>query len=86
MTGDTVNWRAFLDSIDVDILICPLTKQPIEEPVIAFDGQTYEKNAIQRYFETNTISPITGECMEDPNIRLRFIHNARLSFVSQKHL
>ena len=33
---------------------CPITQEIIIEPVIAFDGQTYEKQAIQEWFKIAT--------------------------------
>ena len=49
------------------------------DPVIAADGQTYERSAFQRYLETfgraPPRSPVTGELLEHkyllPNLALR---------------
>ena len=40
---------------------CPITGQPMIEPVVAADGHTYERYAIARWMETSKISPLTGE-------------------------
>ena len=42
-------------------LTCPITQETFIEPVIALDGRTYEKSAIQRWFEDSHKSPETGE-------------------------
>lgn len=39
---------------------CPLTKLIYNYPVIAEDGFIYEFRAIKNWFETNTVSPISG--------------------------
>lgn len=42
---------------------CPITGCPIEEPCVAADGHTYEKAAIERWFEEHDTSPVTGEIL-----------------------
>ena len=47
-------------------LICPITQEPIKEPIVAADGHTYEKEAMQRWIQTKlqakqpVTSPMTG--------------------------
>ena len=41
--------------------ICPLTKQIMMDPVIAFDNITYERSAIEEYLEKYKTSPKTKE-------------------------
>jgi hypothetical protein len=38
---------------------CPITGQPMRDPVVAGDGHTYERSAISRWIENSDISPIT---------------------------
>jgi hypothetical protein len=38
--------------------LCPITKEIFLEPVIASDGRTYERKALDAWFETNTNSPL----------------------------
>ena len=45
--------------------ICPLTNKLMKNPVIAFDGQCYEKEAIIDYFKKSKESPITKEKIDD---------------------
>mmetsp|Transcript_4041 Transcript_4041/g.8569 ORF Transcript_4041/g.8569 Transcript_4041/m.8569 type:complete len:669 (+) Transcript_4041:101-2107(+) len=39
---------------------CPITGLPMIDPVVAADGHTYERHAIQRWFQTSNRSPLTG--------------------------
>lgn len=39
---------------------CPITNQLMKNPYIDHEGNSYEKVAILKYLETNSISPITG--------------------------
>merc|ERR1711972_233016 len=41
--------------------ICPLTKSIMTDPVMAFDRNTYERDAIEKYLEEKGSSPVTGE-------------------------
>ena len=41
-------------------IICPITQEIMVEPVIAFDGQSYEKDAIETWFQSNNKSPSNG--------------------------
>lgn len=42
---------------------CPITGVPMIEPVVAADGHTYERNAIARWLQTSSRSPLTGEIL-----------------------
>lgn len=44
-------------------LICPLTKRMLHDPVIASDGWTYERKAIEVYMQTSDCSPVTGQVL-----------------------
>ena len=61
-------------------LVCPLSKQLMEDPVVAADGHTYERQKIQEWFGANssdeaTKSPVTGEPLAHthliPNLAIR---------------
>lgn len=50
---------------------CPLTKQCMIFPVVASDGNTYERSAIEKHIEAageNATSPLTGEKLESHNL------------------
>merc|ERR1719192_1802671 len=49
--------------VDRDIpeaFLCPITHRVIQDPVIAFDGRSYEKEAIEEYLQKHNKSPVTG--------------------------
>jgi len=39
---------------------CPITGEPMINPVVAADGHTYERSAIARWFQSSDKSPLTG--------------------------
>lgn len=41
------------------LLSCPITKELMEEPVIAADGHTYEMSAMKLWLQQNDTSPAT---------------------------
>lgn len=51
-----------MDEINIT---CPITKQIFSNPVIADDGNIYEKDAIIKWLEFKSISPITRSRMSD---------------------
>ena len=54
---------------------CPITDDIMRHPVSTADGQTYEREAIEEWFEHNDTSPATGAKLAQktltPNIALR---------------
>ncbi|KAL7544782.1 hypothetical protein ACHAWF_008148 [Thalassiosira exigua] len=42
---------------------CPITGQPMSDPVVAADGHTYEREAIARWLRESDRSPLTGETL-----------------------
>jgi hypothetical protein len=46
-------------SIPMGIPICPITNEEMREPVIDYEGNTYEKSAILNWLQINNTSPIT---------------------------
>jgi hypothetical protein len=62
--------------LDLDSLHCPLTMEVMRDPVLAADGQTYERAEIEKWFANgNRMSPLTGaelpSTLLTPNIALR---------------
>ena len=60
----------------LDAHTCPLSFEVMRDPVITADGQTYEREEIERWFATGKrSSPLTGKDLEStallPNIALR---------------
>lgn len=44
-----------------DAFICPITREPMEDPVICTDGHTYERYAIEMWLQSNMRSPKTNQ-------------------------
>ena len=55
--------------------ICPITTELMSDPVMAADGHSYERSAIERWLATKSTSPLTGGELEHriliPNHTLR---------------
>jgi len=64
------------------MLICPLTRELMRDPVSTVDGQVYERDAILRWLEKHDTSPLTGEALPIklliPSLPLRSMISARL--------
>ncbi|EOD08846.1 hypothetical protein EMIHUDRAFT_68076, partial [Emiliania huxleyi CCMP1516] len=43
--------------------ICPITTELMSDPVMAADGHSYERSAIERWLATKSTSPMTGETL-----------------------
>lgn len=55
-------------------VICPITQQVMQDPVIACDGNTYDRLAIMQWFEHKQCSPVTNEPIGQfllPNLNIR---------------
>lgn len=54
---------------------CPMTMEVMTDPVVASDGHTYERTALERIFSTSKISPLTREKLNIkiaiPNLNLK---------------
>lgn len=46
--------------VDIESLICPITQEEFEDPVVAADGHTYERGGILQWLEKHDTSPLTG--------------------------
>ena len=78
-----------VDKVILDIpgeYCCCLSKKLMEDPVLAADGETYERTAIEAYFQhcrdsnQSLVSPITGQDLLhtflSPNIAIRILIDA----------
>ncbi|CAM9453747.1 unnamed protein product [Chrysoparadoxa australica] len=58
-----------------DEFACPITRELMRDPVIAADGHTYDREAIEMWTRNHTTSPKTGEFMDHlmlvPNLNLK---------------
>jgi Mg-chelatase subunit ChlD len=65
---------------------CPISHVLMENPVIAEDGFTYDKNSIEEWFKTNNTSPMTRSVISKvliPNIEIK---NAIQDFLNSKKI
>ena len=64
-----------MDKIDehlIQLICCPITLEIFNEPVVAKDGQTYERTAIMKVLNSgNSISPITRQPI-DKNLYIAY--------------
>jgi hypothetical protein len=47
---------------------CPITGEPMRDPVVAADGHTYERKAIARWLKSSDKSPLTGSVLTHKNL------------------
>jgi U-box domain/C2 domain len=47
---------------------CPITGEPMRDPVVAADGHTYERSAISRWLLESNKSPLTGAILPHKNL------------------
>ena len=54
---------------ELPLMTCPITLAPLIDPVVASDGHTYERCAIEAWFRAgHKISPVTGEELPNTNL------------------
>jgi hypothetical protein len=74
-TSELVKKRNMLKGMRMrDEFMCPITYSLMRDPVVASDGNTYEKGAIEKWLKTNHTSPRTGEPMDTlliPNLNMK---------------
>lgn len=51
-----------------DEILCPITLMPMVDPVITTDGHTYERKAIESWFEKHQTSPKTNIYLETKSL------------------
>jgi sacsin len=73
--SSTNNIHGWLSDIS-ELFVCPVTQKTMVDPVIATDGHTYERKAIEEWFgKGKRTSPMTGLQLDNinliPNIALR---------------
>ncbi|CAG9320653.1 unnamed protein product [Blepharisma stoltei] len=58
---------------------CPITRQIMDDPVVAADGFTYERRAITIFFENNNISPVTFKDFKNKTLVTNFTLLSKIS-------
>lgn len=56
------------------ICFCPITNEIMQDPVVAADGHTYEREAIETWFRRRNTSPMTNQVIAPtllPNFAVR---------------
>jgi hypothetical protein len=57
------------------MFLCPITQELMDDPVVAADGNTYERAAITQWLATHDTSPMTNARMTHkeltPNLAVR---------------
>ena len=55
---------SYLDDDDFgdapEFLVCPITQEVMDDPVITSDGHTFERSAIEAWLSNNSTNPMTG--------------------------
>ena len=67
-------------------LQCPITLSLMRNPVTASDGQTYEKEAIEKWMKGNKLSPITREPITSINPNFTIKHLCEQFMLSNESL
>ena len=76
-TNTTIARQAILDSI-----CCPITGQPMKDPVQGNDGHTYERSAITKWLtEKKALSPMTNQPMTVDNLKV----NANIRYLCDQY-
>ena len=45
-------------------VICPITREPMKDPVVASDGYTYDRPALMEWFDRSLRSPMTNKTID----------------------
>jgi len=65
-----------------DGFICPITQELMEDPVVAADGHSYERKAIEGWFSSHNTSPLTNLPLKNKDLIPN--HNLRSSIAQYK--
>ena len=65
----------------LEMITCPISAEVMIEPVIASDGQTYDKKHILEWLSRNSISPITREPLNEAGLYT----NTAVKFMCDKY-
>merc|ERR1712187_202030 len=49
------------DILEPNEFMCPITQATMRDPVVAADGNSYEREAIEKLFERSNVSPLTNQ-------------------------
>ena len=57
---DEEDLRKMLPPAFVSTFVCPISRMVMRDPVSTADGQTYEREMIMHWLQSNNTSPLTG--------------------------
>jgi chromosome segregation ATPase len=58
-----------MENIEIDGFLCPITHEIFKDPVMTCDGITYERKAIEQWFQKGKVSsPMTGMPLPAPTL------------------
>lgn len=63
---------------------CPITGEPMRDPVVAADGHTYERTAISRWFLESDKSPLTGSVLPHKELVPNYMLMSSLQEAAQR--
>lgn len=66
--------------------LCPITMCLMKDPVIMPDGQTYEREAIQKALEANPVSPLTRQPMDMKDAKTNYALKSLIDKYIQEHI
>ena len=68
-----------------DDLVCPISFEIMNDPVLAEDGNTYERACIEAWFAKSKTSPLTGAPLASPKLRPNLlVRRLTASFLEQR--
>jgi len=67
--------------------LCPLTHRVMRDPVIAFDGRSYEREAIEEFLKKHNKSPVTGaEAITSMVFSNHDLHSRIITFIEAQEM
>eukprot|EP01118_Nematostelium_gracile_P012658 TRINITY_DN4653_c0_g1_i1.p1 TRINITY_DN4653_c0_g1~~TRINITY_DN4653_c0_g1_i1.p1 ORF type:complete len:621 (+),score=131.39 TRINITY_DN4653_c0_g1_i1:155-2017(+) len=73
--------------MDITMFLCPISQQPMSDPVLAIDGYTYDRQSIEKWFKKSgqpLKSPITHSRMESKILVPNQIMARQLAIISDE--
>eukprot|EP00009_Paramoeba_aestuarina_P003095 CAMPEP_0201511052 /NCGR_PEP_ID=MMETSP0161_2-20130828/3563_1 /ASSEMBLY_ACC=CAM_ASM_000251 /TAXON_ID=180227 /ORGANISM="Neoparamoeba aestuarina, Strain SoJaBio B1-5/56/2" /LENGTH=272 /DNA_ID=CAMNT_0047906383 /DNA_START=145 /DNA_END=963 /DNA_ORIENTATION=- len=72
--GEESNLFAGVEMQELNLMRCPITEAPFQDPVVAADGHTYERYAIEHWFRSGQrISPMTAQPLSHTELTPNFL-------------
>lgn len=77
MSASAPTATAIMDNIPEEY-ICPISYEIMKDPVIASDGQTYDRDALLQWLQVRSISPLTNEPITAASLVRNYALNAAI--------